>query len=129
VKISAVRLLVLLAAVSGVACSKSAGDDAFKNDLTGRTGANDDGVKPKLGTVIAPAKPNIPTPAPVARGGVIDDGVKPAPGRLPAPVARGGIADDGIKPAPGAPLPLPNTRGGVPDDSVKPGPGPHIPPK
>jgi hypothetical protein len=107
VKISALSLLVLLGALSGAACSKSAADDAFKNDLTARTGANDDGVKPKPGTLIAPAKPNVPSPAPVARGGVIDDGVKPAPGRLPLPVARGGI----------------------PDDSIKPGPGPHVPPK
>jgi hypothetical protein len=130
VKIYAVRLLVVvgvaLGAVGATACSKGA-DDAFKNDLTGRPGANDDGVKPKPGTLIAPAKPNIPSTAPVARGGIVDDSVKPAPGRLPLTNARGGIADDTIKPAPGAPLP--NARPGVPDDSVKPGPGPHVPPK
>jgi hypothetical protein len=137
VKISAVRLLVVVGvALGAAACSKTGADDAFKNDLTGRPGV-----------VIAPAKPNIPSPAPVARGGIVDDSVKPAPGRLPLTNARAGIADDTIKPAPGAPLPnarggiaddtikpapgapLPNARPGVPDDSVKPGPGPRVPPK
>jgi hypothetical protein len=128
VKISAVRLLVVVGvALGAAACSKSGADDAFKNDLTGRTGTNDDSIKPKPGSLIAPAKPNIPTTAPIARGGIVDDSVKPAPGRLPLTNARGGIADDTIKPGPVAPLP--NARPGVPDDSVKPGPGPHVPPK
>lgn len=57
--------------------------------------------------------------APVARGGIPDDSIKPAPGAVakvgtnddsvkprPAPVTKGGIADDGVKPRT-LPIPLP----------------------
>ena len=84
-------VVVALLAVVGCGRTPSVGDAPMANDLTG--------------------------PAPLPRaGGLRDPSVKPVPPvAQPAPVARGGIADDGIRPV---------ARVGVADDSVRPvGPG------
>lgn len=76
--------LLLLATTATAACSNSAPTEgAFTNDLRMKPGA------------------------PVAKGGIADDSIKP----LPTPVVgRGGIPDDSIKPVGAAPVPPPARR-------------------
>ncbi len=90
--------LLLLATTATAACSNSAPTEgAFTNDLRMKPGA------------------------PVAKGGIADDSIKP----LPTPVVgRVGVADDGVKP-----LPAPVVgKGGIPDDSIKPVGAAPVPP-
>lgn len=86
--------LLLAMALATAACSREtpAADGAFTAELK------------------APPAPRTP----VARVGVPDDGVKPAP----LPITKGGVPDDSVKPV---------ARGGVPDDSVKPRPVAPLP--
>ena len=76
--------LLLLATTATAACSNSAPTEgAFTNDLRMKPGA------------------------PVAKGGIADDSIKP----LPTPVVgRVGIPDDSIKPVGAAPVPPPARR-------------------
>ncbi len=93
-KIPSVAAVLFLLLVT--ACSKPTEGGSFSNDLKG---------------------------APVQRGGIPDDSIKPAPVPTVKPVQRGGVADDGVKPAPTPTL----QRGGIPDDSIKPKPGSPVP--
>jgi hypothetical protein len=103
-KRSCLLALAAVSFVSAAACSKAPAEgsggagSALANDLRGAPVAKGGIPDDSIRPVVGAPLPGKPT-VPVAKGGVPDDSVKPV--TLPKPaVAKGAVADDGVKPAP-----------------------------